>query len=422
MKKNKIMMGLLSLVIAFGLWAYVITVENPESDNTYHNIPVVFTNEEALTQRGLMLTSDSEPEVDLQLSGNRKELNRLYPSDITITVDLSKIYGAGEHELSYSITYPGDIPQGAFSVLRKDPSAITVTVERQITKMIPVQINYEGAVAEGYFADKENASLDVQTVNVTGPASIMENVDQAVINVNIEGVTETFSQAYTYILCDEDGEAAPVSDPALISTDVEQIVLTLDVLQKKEVQLVMNVIDGGGATEENSTITIDPQFITVVGSGEALAELDILELGTIDLGTLVEDMQPTAYGIPQIPGVTNLTGITEAMVSVTFPNLQTKKIIVSQIIPENVPEGMEIEVVTKQLEVTVRGPRNLVGNMTADHISVRVDLLNAQLGTYTVKGAVTMADGYESVGALGSYNVTVTLREPVAETIPEETK
>ena len=414
MKKNKIMMGLLSLVIAFGLWTYVITVENPESDNTYYNIPVVFINEEALTQRGLMLTSDVEPEIDLQLSGNRKELNKLYTSDITITVDLSKIYGAGKHELTYSITYPGDIPQGAFTVLRQDPSVVTVTVERQISKPVPVIIKYEGAVAEGYFADKENAQPEVQVVNVTGPASIMENIKQAVINVNIEGVTETFSQAYTYILCDENGEPAPVSNPALISTDVEEVVLTLDVLQKKEVQLVMNVIAGGGATAENSTITIEPASITVVGSQEALADLDILELGTIDLGVLTQDMEPTAYAIPQIPGVTNLTGITEAMVSVTFPNLQTVKLTATQIVPVNVPEGMEVDVVTKQLEITVRGPRSLVSKMTAEHLTVYVDLSNAQLGSYTVKGTVTMASGFEEVGALGTYNVTVTLAEPVA--------
>ena len=319
MKKNKIMTFLLSLAIAFGLWTYVITVENPESDSTYHNIPVVFMNEEALTQRGLMLTSESEPEVDLHLSGNRKELNKLYPSDISLTIDLSKIYGAGKHELSYTIGYPGDIPQGAFTVLSKNPSVITLTVERRISKPVPVIIKYDGAVAEGYFADMENARLEVQSVNVTGPASEMENIKQAVIHVNMEGVTETFSQAYTYILCDESGEPAQITNPNLITTDVEEVVLTLDILQKKEVQLVMNVIEGAGATTENSTITIEPQFITVVGSQEALADLDTLELGTIDLSVLTQDMEPTAYEIPQIPGVTNLTGITEAMVSVPCP-------------------------------------------------------------------------------------------------------
>lgn len=420
MKKNKIMTLLLSLLIAFGLWTYVITVENPESDNTYHNIPVVFMNEEALTQRGLMLTSDSELEVDLHLSGNRKELNKLYPSDITITLDLSKIYGAGKHELGYSIGYPGDIPQGAFTVLSKNPSAITVTVERQVSKPVPVIVKYEGAVAEGYFADMENTSLEVQTVNVTGPASIMENIKQAVVNVNIEGVTQTFSQAYTYILCDENGEPAPVSNPNLITTDVEEVVLTLDILQKKDVQLVMNVIEGGGATVENSTINIDPQFITVVGSQEALAELDTLELGTIDLGVLTQDMEPTAYEIPQIPGVINLTGITEAKVSITFPNLKTTKFAANQIVAVNVPAGMEAEVVTKQLEITVRGPRNLINQMTAEHLTVQADLSNAQLGTYTVRGVIVMAAGFEEVGALGSYNVTVTLSEPIVETTEGE--
>lgn len=420
MKKNKIMTLLLSLLIAFGLWTYVITVENPESDNTYHNIPVVFMNEEALTQRGLMLTSDSELEVDLHLSGNRKELNKLYPSDITITLDLSKIYGAGKHELGYSIGYPGDIPQGAFTVLSKNPSAITVTVERQVSKPVPVIVKYEGAVAEGYFADMENTSLEVQTVNVTGPASIMENIKQAVVNVNIEGVTQTFSQAYTYILCDENGEPAPVSNPNLITADVEEVVLTLDILQKKDVQLVMNVIEGGGATVENSTINIDPQFITVVGSQEALAELDTLELGTIDLGVLTQDMEPTAYEIPQIPGVTNLTGITEAKVSITFPNLKTTKFAANQIVAVNVPAGMEAEVVTKQLEITVRGPRNLINQMTAEHLTVQADLSNAQLGTYTVRGVIVMAAGFEEVGALGSYNVTVTLSEPIVETTEGE--
>ena len=32
---------LLSAVIAFGLWGYVITVEQPESEKTYYDIPVV---------------------------------------------------------------------------------------------------------------------------------------------------------------------------------------------------------------------------------------------------------------------------------------------------------------------------------------------------------------------------------------------
>ena len=44
--KNKILAALLSVAVAFGLWLYVITVVNPESEKTYYEIPVVLQNKE----------------------------------------------------------------------------------------------------------------------------------------------------------------------------------------------------------------------------------------------------------------------------------------------------------------------------------------------------------------------------------------
>ena len=55
----------------------------------------------------------------------------------------------------------------------------------------------------------------------------------------------------------------------------------------------------------------------------------------------------------------------------------------------------------------------MISKMTAENLTVQVDLSNAQLGTYTIRGVIVMASGFEEVGALGSYNVTVTLLEPV---------
>ena len=70
--KNKVLGVLLSLVIAFGLWLYVVTVVSPGSDETYYNIPVTLQNENILKERGLMLTSDY-PTVSLRLEGNRTD-------------------------------------------------------------------------------------------------------------------------------------------------------------------------------------------------------------------------------------------------------------------------------------------------------------------------------------------------------------
>ena len=55
--KSKLWMAILSLVVAFGLWLYVITVVSPESEENYYDIPVTYQND-ILEERGLMIISE----------------------------------------------------------------------------------------------------------------------------------------------------------------------------------------------------------------------------------------------------------------------------------------------------------------------------------------------------------------------------
>ena len=54
---SKIWTLLLSFLVAFGLWLYVITVVSPESEETYYDIPVTYQND-ILEERGLMIVSE----------------------------------------------------------------------------------------------------------------------------------------------------------------------------------------------------------------------------------------------------------------------------------------------------------------------------------------------------------------------------
>ena len=74
--KNKILAILLSAVVAFGLWMYVVTFVSPESEKTYYEIPVVLQNKNILTERGLMVVSD-DPKVTLALKSSRTIQNDL---------------------------------------------------------------------------------------------------------------------------------------------------------------------------------------------------------------------------------------------------------------------------------------------------------------------------------------------------------
>lgn len=410
--KSKIITLLLAVLFSCGLWLFVVTVEQPESENTYYDIPVIYQNdgEALLKDRGLMIVSE-RPTVTLKLKSTRTNLRNLNESNINIFVSLANITAAGNHKLNYSISYPGNIPSGEVSVVSASMEQISIKVEKRITKPIPVAPVYLGSVPNGMIAHTEEVELDNETIEVTGPESVMEKITQAVIQVDLEGQTQTIAGEYPYTLCDENGE--PV-DSALLTTNVEAVNLMLKIQRVKEIDLKVKVIAGGGATEETSTILIDPAKIRVSGPEALLADLSYLEIGTIDLGAMTK-AETMHFDIVLPEGITNETGVTSVKVDVTFPNLLTRKIPVTNIQILNLPEGLEAELITESIELTIRGLATQVDAIKDSDLTVTVDLADAQPGTFTKGVNVSIDPKYMNVGTMGTYSVSVTVQEATEE-------
>ena len=404
--KSKALSIVLSAIVAFGLWLYVVTVVSPGSEKTYYNIPVVLQNENALEERNLMITSDV-PVVTLTLSGTRTDLNKLDENNINILVNAAAIEAAGTHQLDYTVSYPGTVTDGAITRVGQSTNMITLKVEKRIRKNVDVVIDYIGAVQEGFIADKENAVLDYKTIEVSGPESIVDRITQARIQVDLTDKTTSVIGQYVYDLCGADGQ--PV-DVKLVTTNVEAVNLTVKVQRVKEIELSLNMIYGGGATVKNSTVEIEPKTIRISGSDALLENLDKLELGTVNLREVLADETMT-FPIVLPEGVNNETGVTEAVVTIKFSDLKVKKLSVVNIQPINVPEGMEVDMITQVLEVTLRGPTALIDVLTEEDITVTVDFANAQVGTATMRPTITVNSAYQDVGTVGTYVVSATLAE-----------
>lgn len=404
--KSKIGSVLLSLAIAFGLWMYVITVVSPESEETFYNIPVILEGASVLEERGLMITDGEDQTISLRLSGNRSDLNELTNTNITLKADLSKIYEPGQAQLSYSITYPSNVPNNAFDVQSKSSNHITLTVENRVKRDIPVEIIYSGALAEDYISDRENAVLDYPTILVDGPQSVVDQIATARINVDLTDRSESISESYRYTLCDAEGN--PV-DAEMIKVNAEEVRLDMKIQRVKEITLDLTVYAGGGATRETAGITINPKTIRVCGNDTVLASLDVLNLGTINLADISNAVTiPFTINLPE--GVTNLTGVTEATVDIKFPGLITKELTIERIKPINVPDGMKAEIITETLTVTVRGPADQVNRITAVELSATVDFKDMPAGTSTIKATIVIDEDYPDLGAVGTYSVSATLQ------------
>lgn len=415
--KSKFLAFLLSVVVAFGLWLYVITVVNPESEKTYYEIPVVLQNKEILTERGLMIVSET-PKVTLALKGNRTTLNDLNEANINVITNVANIEKPGTHHLTYDISYPGNVSKYDISVLSSSTDLITIKVENKIKKTIPVKIDYGGtSVPEGFIADLQKAQLDRPNIEVSGPESVMQYIHQAVIKVDLTDKTKTIVGEYQYTLCNQ--ESVPVN-AAMVTTNVEKVNLIVKIQRLKEITLAVEIIDGGGATSQTSTVRINPQKIWVSGNDSLLEKLNVLTIGTINLGDILEDTTLT-FDIVLPEGVTNQTGVEKATVEVKFPQLMTKTFAVTAFTAINVPEGLEGHISAQSLPVTVRGPIDMVKAMRETDLLVKVDFSDKQMGSIYRSANVTISKTFSKVGAVGTYQVLTELKELEVPDPTEET-
>ena len=161
------MQFLVALIAAFLLW-YALAAQRSENISvrgvkarlTLVNIP-----------RDLVLMSNVPDTISLQLRGPlTRALNSATPPEVLL--DLSD---ARPGLNSYPIN-PSDIPLPAdVEVVSVDPSAITLELERQETRQVPVHPAVTGFPAPGFVVREVRA--DPNTYTVQGPMSLLLALD-----------------------------------------------------------------------------------------------------------------------------------------------------------------------------------------------------------------------------------------------------
>ena len=406
MKSNFVRM-VLALLISFALWLYVISVVSPESEETFYDIPVSYQND-ILDERGLMIVSET-PTVTMKLKGNRSDLNELNPNNITILVDLSEIKTPGTQMLSYQYSFPANLPNNAFDVLSQTPNLLQLKVEQKIKKNVPVVLEYIGSVPEGFVAEKETPVMDTTVVEVSGPKSSVDLIHHASIQVDLTDKTESIVGAFDYVLCNEAGE--PV-DAEMIVTNVEQVNLSVKIQAIREVPLVLNLVDGGGATSDSCQVELSRESIVVSGNEARLRELEYIELGTVNLAELMDETNTVDFQIVLPDGITNSSGVSEVTATITFPDLMRKKFTINkaQFQTVGIPEGANVIWITEVVEVELRGPRQTIQKLSEKDIIVTVDFTGEDLGSVSKMPKISLPSGYTNVGEVSVSSVTATLQ------------
>ena len=419
--KQKALYLALCILVAVVVWVFV---DNYGPDGSgpviyakyYRDVPITYTGETVLTERGLMLEEGTDTTVDLRIEGTHWDLAMLDSSYIRVTADLSDVSRTGTQTVVPRIGYTRSYFSGRVTVDQWEPSSITINVAELYHKNVEVRCEITGNVAEGYSAGE--VQISPTEIEVRGDQADVDAVSYAKVTLDLgEDATSTVTGELPVQFYDANDQ---LLENTSLQTTEETIQVTLPVYVTKELRLTMDFQESAGARMSNVTWSIDPPTILVSGPAEVLNNMDSIVLDEFDLASLGSTTN-YSYAIPIPEGCENLSGVTRATLRISFNDMQHSTVTTSNFILENAPEDRNVDLQTTQLAVTIFGTSADVAAIGPDDIVVTANLADfgSAVGTYTVPAEVTVQGRDVGVSG-GPYRVRVTITEQTTDNQPAE--
>jgi YbbR domain-containing protein len=408
--KNRVQKALyiiVSILIAITLWVYVDSSDSTGSEKTLSSIPVTFVGEEdALASHGLMIESGHGTTVTLTVRGMRNVLSRINRSNVRVQVDVSDVTELGTQSLSYEVIYPDSVSKSSVAIVSASSYTVTVDIGRLYTNTVPVKIETTGSAADNYIVEENKC--DPETITVYGTAEAVARVDHALITCDIDGESNTLSEYMPFKLMDREGEE--ITDGSVRCSE-NKVLVTIPIVTVKELPVSVQFDESAGSSLDDISYKVYPETITVSGESGLLDSLISIDLPVIKLDQVMKDSTLT-YELSLPSGCSNLSGITEATVTITFNGLVTKTLSTTNITFTNIPSGYTATAVTKSVDVTLRGRADALSAITADSVHVVANLSNVTSagGNYTITADVYVDDTNDA-GAIGSYQISYKLKK-----------
>lgn len=395
LRKNDIMLKLLSLACAVLLWLYVISSTNPDMTQTYSRVAVDLLGTESLTANNLVITDGSHSTVSFKVTGKSERIAMVSENGgLTVTADLSNITVPGVYDVKYQVTSSiSDL------TISKITPTISIEVDRVVSQSIPVELQLSGELQDGFVSD--NFVLTPDAITVRGPEKLLDTIKSAVAVFDVSTVKTTTETTLAYTLVDENGIEIKNS---LITADTPSVRLSYGVRQVGEVPLVLNVNSFGFITSDFVDVSIEPSSIKVSGSPDVVSTLNRIDLGSVNLEQ-VFDNENFEFDLPVVlpNGIAADTAVTQAHVTITPKELVKTTVEISRdALPQN-----DLFQYESDLTVTVWTTQDNLASVGASSLNVALSYSEDSLepGLNEIQASVTPADS--KVVVVGDYSVMV---------------
>lgn len=264
-----ILAKLLAILIALGLWVFVIGQET-KIGVFPANIPIQVRNSPANFAAVL-----DNSYINLKITAPAYKWSRLGAESFTAFVDLEGLKeGPNNVEVKVTTTDP------AITVLEKTPAKIKVVIDSIIDKDIPVKVEVEGKPSEDY-AVTENVQASPETIKVTGAKSIVDNLLFVTATVNVDNEDKTVEKNVKLVALDDKNN--PIQNLTFFP-DYAKITVPIESASNTKTVGIKPIIIGEVAKNYwVEKVIADPSTTSILGDKTALDKIDYLETKPIDV-------------------------------------------------------------------------------------------------------------------------------------------
>ena len=400
---------IVSLLFAMLIWGYVMVEVNPKRVKTITDVPISFSGESSLHDRGLAVRGDRDDilrNVTVRVKVQLTDYTGLDASDISASVSLRPVNKADTYKLKIDAT------SSLGTVENVSPSEISIEVDELATMLVPIDVEYSGELPYGYW--KSEPTLASQSIKVSGPRDDVSTISKAICTIDLEDRTTSYNEAILLKYVDKNGDEI---DTALFLDTLPSVVVKMDVM--RIVELPINAADavfGADALPANYEIydvVATPPTVRVVGSENALSGLTGIKIENIDVSGSTSSVQqnvvitaPEGTTLLDDPNITVYVGIREKQDSAQFKGVPIET--------KGLGKKLTAELSATECEVNITGRTSLMKLLQRKDVSVYVDLTGLTAGTYKITPMVSLASKEMQTDLQWTVSlpeVTVTIKE-----------
>jgi YbbR domain-containing protein len=324
-------------------------------------------------------------------------------SDFEASIDLSGIQpGSGPQRVRVQVISIDT----RIRIVGVQPDQVTVNLDIVGRKAIAVVIEHAPA-PEGLELGDESAAPD--TVEVLGPASVIERVVAARASVIIQESGIDLDQDVELVPVDELGEAV-----AMVDVEPPTSHVTIPVFSDRQTRTlpVNPVVTGDPAAGfEVGSVTVDPPVMLVEGDADQLAVLVRVDTEPIPM-TGVSSDRAVNIGLDLPTGVLAV-GDDEVRVTITLRPVTATRTFSAGFRLIGAGRGLSYAVEADRFLVTIGGSVADLDRLSGTAVVVDIDVAGLQPGTEIVTVTMDLPPGTTLVSASpSSVSVTITATTP----------